>query len=137
GGREVLAGVAAAVGLVAGALPTQAQSAERVLVAAAAGLEAARLLVAPARGEGRAGDVGGAGPDAAPAGTRGADVVVHLPAWSQAVALVGPADRLDDLAPHGVAEIGQAVERLQRARHCAEAPGDLGGGARQIGGCRR
>ena len=72
--------------------------------------------------------VGGADPHPLEAGPGGPDVVIHLPAGPEAVRLVGAADRLDDRAPDGQAEVRQAVQRLQRARRRAEAlTGQRGG----------
>ena len=72
GWRKMLAGVAPTMSFIILPLATQPQRAELVLVATLAGLEANGLLVLAAGREGRAPDVGRAGPDAAPAGARAA-----------------------------------------------------------------
>src|SRR5262245_34367778 len=103
-------------------LAAEPAAAELVLVVALARLEAENFLALAAGRERCAIDVGGAGPDATKTGPRRPHVVVHFPARSQAVGLVGRTDRGDDLPTHGVAKIGQAVERPERLCRRAEAP---------------
>ena len=132
GWSEVLARVAAAVLLVRRRLAAEAQAAVAVLVAASARLEVRGFLVPPAPCERRAVDVRAADPDPAEPRTRRAHVEVHLPARAEPVALVGRADRVDDLAADGVAEVRERVERLQRARLDAEPLCDVARGRGRI-----
>lgn len=145
GRREVLAGVAAAVRLVADAFAAQPFAAEAVLVAAAAVLEEAALVHRAAGGEGRAPDERGGHPHPSPSRAGGARVVVHLPAGPGAVPLV----RRAHLVPHGpadgVAEVAQRVQRLQRPHRIPEprgqpvpggVDGGLGAGACRLGALR-
>ena len=103
-------------------LSPQTGAAEFILIAPLIDLEARGLLALAARGERRAPDVRGAGPQPVEPGARGADVEIHLPAGAEAVALICLADGNQHLAPHGVAEVAKTVERRQRAAERAEPP---------------
>src|SRR5262245_41259070 len=110
--------------LVGVALLAQAISAELVLVAAAVRLEQALFVAPEAERRRQSVNVRRAHPAAGKSRARRTDVVVHLPARAEAVVLVGVPDRGDHLAANQVAEVGQAVERRQRARAARElAPG--------------
>src|ERR1044072_2809754 len=62
----------------------------------------------------------GAGPHAAPARARCANVVVHFPTWTERVAFVRSTDGIDHFSSHGVTEITETVERLEGARFAAQ-----------------
>ena len=135
---EVLASVSATVRLVlrARSLATQAETAERVLVALFAGLEAQRLLPPAALREWQSMHVTGARPHRAVARPRRARGIVDLPAWAEAIALIRGTDLLDDLTSDRVAEVGQAMQRRQAAHVVAEPKRRVacsGGDARRVG----
>src|SRR6185437_6318901 len=94
---------------------TKTRAAELVLIATLARFKSARLFQLPPRREGRAMHVGGAYPNTAPARTRGANVVVHLPTRAKRVLFVRGADSFDHFAPHRITKISQAIQRLERA----------------------
>ena len=117
----MLAGLAAAVVLVVRPLPVQPEAAEAVLVKAAGSPHPAGFGSTPAVGGWVTVSIGGAHPHSLEAGPGRPDVVVHFPAGPEGVFLVGPADRLDDLAPDHQAEVRQAVQRKQRTGCWAKA----------------
>ena len=133
---EVLADLAPAVRLVVAGLAREPQAAEAVLVEPAGPVDPG-LGRPPASRRRVPEGVGTPDPHPEEPGPGRPDVVVHLPARTEAVRLVGRADRLDDGTGHGQAEVGQAVQGLERAHGRSEAsagqgprPGDVGRGGR-------
>src|SRR5262249_61410130 len=126
--REVGTGITTAMRDVTGALARQDQAAELVLVAVLVGREQA-MLVVPALGRNRTPvDERTLRPDGAKSGARRAHRVVHFPARARPIALVGFADRVDDLTAHRIAKIGEAMERLRRPPGAAQNTTRPGGG---------
>ena len=115
------------MGLVAGRSTPETKPAEAILVEAPARLEPSGLLEAPPAGHGMTEDVGAGDEHAREPGSGRPDVVVHLPARSEPVGLVGCADLLNHVPSHCVAEVGQAVERFEGPVTGAEAAADLVG----------
>src|SRR5260370_10624723 len=99
---------------------------EFVLVTPFAGFEEPGFVAEAKDGKGRTMHVSRGGPHTAPARAGCADIIIHLPARSEAVTLVSEADGFDHLATHAIAEIGETVERLQcpHPRTCAVNRGD-------------
>src|ERR1041385_5010380 len=112
---KVTAGVAAAMGAVIILFTTQARTAELVLVDMLACFEAARFFHTAARGKWRAMYVSGAGPNTAPPGPRGANVVIHFPARPERVSLIRATNGFNHFTPDCVTEIGETIQRFERA----------------------
>jgi hypothetical protein len=117
---EVFADIAFAVRFVGGGFAAEAEGAKLVLIAMAAGVEEPRFVCGAASAKGRAVYIRAAGPDAAEAGARGTDVIVHLPAGAEAVLFVGGPEGVDHLAANGVTEVGETVEWFEVAESSAE-----------------
>src|SRR5262249_9061509 len=116
GRRKVGTGVATAVRPIVRLLAAQPPPTELILVAVFASVEAQRFLLPAPGGEGGTVDVGRAGPHAAKPCPGCPHVIIHLPTRAQPVALIRSTDRFHHLAADDVAEVGQAVKRLQAAR---------------------
>jgi hypothetical protein len=86
----------------------------------AAGVEEPRFVCGAAAAKGWAMYIRAAGPDAAEASAGGTDVVVHLPAGTEAVLFVGGSEGVDHLAANGVTEVGETVEWFEVAESSAE-----------------
>src|SRR5262245_52879913 len=121
GWSKVGTGIAAAMHSVVLFFTAQPCAAKLVLIAPLARFKAAFLFNAAPLSERCTMYIGRTGPCAMPAGARRTDVVVHLPAWTKAVCFIRRTNGFDDLAPDDIAEICQAVERLQRT-HLAPEP---------------
>src|ERR1041385_144495 len=102
-------------------LAAQSGAAELVLIKLLAGFESPRFLQSAALGERRPMDIRCANPDTAPAGPRGANVVIHFPARPERISLVRGADRFDHLTTHDVTEISETIKRLERAHFLPES----------------
>jgi hypothetical protein len=120
GRGEVFADIAFAVRFVGGSFATEAEGTKLVLIAMAAGVEEPRFVCGAAAAKGWAMYIRAAGPDRTEAGTRGTDVVVHLPAGTEAVLFVGGPEGVDHFAANGVTEVGEAVEWFEVAEGSAE-----------------
>ena len=124
---EMLARVAFTVPTIVTPVVFQLQAAKRLLVTPFIRLEQTGLLLDPSRWQGQAMDIGSTHPHAPEPRPCCPDVVVHLPAWSQAVALVGTADGHDHLPLDHVTKIGQRVERCERGCPVTVAAGEVRG----------
>src|SRR5262245_9813571 len=133
GGSEVRALISPAMRTVIGFGAAQPRSTEIVLIKPLAGCKAPGFVQPATRSEWGAPDESGAGPHPAPSGPRRANVVIHLPARPQPIILIRRADLVDHLAPHGVTEVRQTVERLQRPALIAEPLGCFPRRARNLG----
>src|SRR5262249_6943781 len=113
--REMLACIAATVRLVdsANALAAQAEPAEFVLVAALAGVEVGGLVALPAPCGSTSEDVRRGRPHPTEPCTLGPNRVVHLPARTKRIALVGRANCLHHVPTNRVTKVRQRVERLE------------------------
>src|SRR5438128_12536299 len=109
---KVWACIATAVRSIIVLLAAQTTAAKFVLIPTLARFEESCFFLPASFGERWTINISAAYPDTAPARTCRANVVVHLPARSKAVAFVCTADCIDHFAPHDVAKIGEAVERL-------------------------
>src|SRR5262245_10240881 len=108
----MLAFIAQTMSLVIAPLPAQAHSAKLVLIPMFIGLETPRLFITPSRGGGRPVNKRATSPYPSKPGARRPDVVIHLPARSQTVALIDGAHGFNHFPFYRIAEIGKAVERL-------------------------
>src|SRR5215510_5123721 len=113
-------------------LAAQSRTAELVLVTTFAELKTSCFFDAASRRKRSAMDVGRTRPHTAPARARRPDVVVHLPAWSKPIAFVRGADCFDHLAANYVTEIGETVERFERAYFVPETPHRFPCGGRDL-----
>src|ERR1044071_5472742 len=94
----------------------QTRAAELVLITTLARFKSSRFFQLSPRCEWRAVHVSSDDPNAAPARTRRANVVIHLPTWPKRVLFVSGADRLDHFAPHRITKIREAIQRLEGAK---------------------
>src|ERR1051325_8311491 len=129
---KVTAGVAAAMGAVIIPFTTQARTAKLVLIEMLARFEAARFFHTAARGKWAAMHVSGADPNAAPAGPRGANVVIHFPARPERVSLIRATNGFNHFTADCVTEIGEAIQRLERAHVIAKSCFCLEGDLREL-----
>src|SRR5262249_30848297 len=114
-GSKIWTGIAAAMRTIVSFLPPQPGATKLVLVATFARFEVTRLIRFSPRGKRRPMDVGRTRPNSAPSSARGADVVIHLPAWPKLIAFISLADGIDHLTSNDVTKISQAVERFERS----------------------
>ena len=124
GRGEVFADIAFAVRFVGGGFAAETECAKLVLIAMAAGVEEPRFVCGAAAAKGWAMYIRAAGPDAAEASAGGTDVVVHLPAGTEAVLFVGGSEGVDHFAANGVTEVGETVEWFEVAESSAETLSD-------------
>src|SRR5262249_12771204 len=103
---KIPAFVSAAMRAVIMFFATQARTAEFVLIEPFTHFKTTGLFLPAPRGERRAPNVGSTSPHAPPTRACCTNVVIHLPAGAEVIALICRTDSFDHFAPNGITKVG-------------------------------